>query len=395
LGEIATAVDLSDPFDIELVPNGSEEETLLYFGLMDFIQEDLPVTQKTGNVKCVVWDLDHTMWHGVLVEDGEEKLTLKPGIRKIIETLDERGILQSVASKNHHDEAMAVLARFGLEQYLLSPQISWRSKGEGVKTIAQRLNIGIDSILFVDDQQFERIEVEHSCPGVRTMDALNYQLLPELKECQVPVTTESRSRRKMYRVDEERREVQESFKNDYKAFLKHCHIRLTVSQLTEENLERVHELTQRTNQMNFSGNRYDRELLHEMLRSSHLDTYVLACEDKFGSYGIVGFGVVDSREPRLTDLMFSCRIQSKRIEHALLRAIIDRYMVTTGKSFYANYRKTARNQPSGKVFEDLGLVETGVHDGTTLLMLPGGSVPPDDGIIIVEMPESQFAENSK
>lgn len=388
--EIAAIVDLSFPFDIELVPNGSEEETSLYFGLMDFIQEALPAAENKGKIKCVIWDLDHTMWNGVLVEDGAEKLTLKPEVKRVIETLDQRGILQSIVSKNNHDEAMAVLAQFGLMEYFLSPQISWQSKGEGVKAIAQRLNIGIDSILFIDDQQFERMEVESSCPGVRTMDATRYLTLPQLKECQASVTTESRNRRKMYQENEERREIQESFKEDYKAFLKHCEIRLKVSELTEENLERVHELTQRTNQMNFSGNRYDREVLREMLGSPHLDTYVLACEDKFGSYGIVGFGVVDKQEPRLTDLMFSCRIQSKRVEHAFLRTIIHRYRSETKQAFHANYRKTQRNMPSGKVFEDLGLIETGIQNGTTLLVLPHDNILPDDGIILVEMPASHL-----
>ncbi len=120
--------------------------------------------------------------------------------------------------------------------------------------------------------------------------------------------------------------------------------------MTEENLERVHELTQRTNQMNFSGNRYDREVLRKLLASPYLDTFVLSCEDRFGSYGVIGFSIVDRREPRMTDLMFSCRIQSKRVEHAFLASVIRRYIAETGKDFYANYRKTPRNAPSGQVF---------------------------------------------
>ncbi len=88
--------------------------------------------------------------------------------------------------------------------------------------------------------------------------------------------------------------------------------------MTEENLERVHELTQRTNQMNFSGNRYDREVLREIVRKLSSRHHVLSCEDRFGSYGVIGFSLVDRREPRMTDLMFSCRMQSKRVEHAFL-----------------------------------------------------------------------------
>jgi predicted enzyme involved in methoxymalonyl-ACP biosynthesis len=83
---------------------------------------------------------------------------------------------------------------------------------------------------------------------------------------------------------------------------------VSLSTLSAENEERVHELTQRTNQMNFSGTRYDRQTMRSVQQTPYLDT----CQDRFGSYGIVGFGVVDRRGPRLTDLMFSCRIQATR-----------------------------------------------------------------------------------
>jgi FkbH-like protein len=195
----------------------------------------------------------------------------------------------------------------------------------------------------------------------------------------------------MYQVERDRQDIATNFKDDYKEFLKYCNIQLTIRPLTEENLDRVHELTQRTNQMNFSGNRYDRDLLHKILQTPYLDTYVLACEDRFGSYGIVGFGMVDIREPRLTDLMFSCRIQSKRVEHAFLRCIVEKYIALTGKDFQANYRKTPRNAPSGQVFADLGMQETGLNDGVTSLTFPHDGRVPDDCIINVNIQESNVA----
>jgi len=387
--EIARAVDLATPFNVELIPNGFEKEVTLYFGLMEFVQEIKVPVDKSGKIKGVVWDLDHTLWEGILVEDGASRLKLKPEIRNVIEELDRRGILQSIASKNNFDEAIGVLKEIGLDEYFLYPQVSWGPKGEALKTIARRLNIGIDSLLFVDDQEFERKQVEASCSGVRTLDASKYLEILEMKECQVPVTAESKSRRKMYQVDQERQEIQEGFKDDYKAFLRHCNIRLSVSPMSEDNLARVHELTQRTNQMNFSGTRYDRASLTKIMESPHLDTYVLSCEDRFGTYGIVGFGIVDNREPRLTDLMFSCRIQAKRVEHAFLRSILEKYIALTGRDFHANYRKTERNAPSGQVFEDMGMIVAGIKDGVTSLTFPRGGVLADDGIIHMEMQDTQ------
>jgi FkbH-like protein len=151
--------------------------------------------------------------------------------------------------------------------------------------------------------------------------------------------------------------------------------------MMEENLERVHELTQRTNQMNFSGNRYDRSVLKEVLSTPYLETYVLEVEDRFGTYGVVGFCIVDSRTPLMTDLMFSCRIQSKRVEHAFLAYLVREYIARTGKDFQADYRKTPRNAPSGKVFADLGMQELDHKDGVSRLIFHRDQVVPDDGLV--------------
>jgi FkbH-like protein len=155
--------------------------------------------------------------------------------------------------------------------------------------------------------------------------------------------------------------------------------------MAEENLERVHELTQRTNQMNFSGNRYDRDVLKQILSTSYLDTYVLDVEDRFGTYGVVGFCIVDNRVPLMTDLMFSCRIQSKRVEHAFLAYLVKKYIAETGREFWANYRKTPRNAPSGQVFSDLGMQESENNGGISRLIFPKDRAVPDDGVVKISM----------
>jgi FkbH-like protein len=393
--EISAVVNLGAPFNVELIPNHDTGEVTLFFGLMDFVRENLkpearpePATKdRPKKIKCVVWDLDNTLWDGILVEDGCEKLALKPGIRQIIEQLDQRGILQSIASKNNHDEAMAVLKQAGLDEFFLAPQISWLPKSQAVQEIARQLNIGLDSLLFVDDSEFELRQVGDVLPEVHTMDARRYVDLLDRDECNVPVTAESRERRKMYQVETQRQTVAGNFADDYMAFLRHCDIRLNIRPMVEENLERVHELTQRTNQMNFSGNRYDRTVLKQILSNPYLDTYVLDVEDRFGSYGVVGFCIVDSREPLMTDLMFSCRIQSKRVEHAFLAYLIRQSIANTGRDFRAHYRKTARNAPSGKVFDDIGMKEVENNGGVSVLIFPKEQVVPDDGLVKISVLE--------
>src|SRR5262249_17386603 len=137
---------------------------------------------------------------------------------------------------------------------------------------------------------------------------------------------------------------------DYQSFLKDCRMEARLNRLNTSNLKRVYELAQRTNQLNFSGTRYLESQLAEIMRSDFFGTYVIDCQDRFGSYGIVGFAVVDQREPRLLDLMFSCRVQSKRVEHAILTFLLKRYISDSHRDFFANYRKTPKNAPGGRVF---------------------------------------------
>jgi FkbH-like protein len=392
--EISSAIDLSSPFHVELIPNEIGKEITLFFGLMDFVQEVESAT-KQSKVKCVVWDLDRTLWDGILVEDGPQKVRLKPRIVEIVKELDRRGILQSISSKNNHDEVMQLLKEFGVDEFFLYPQVSWRPKSESLNAIAGLLNIGIDTLLFVDDSEFELQQVQSVHSKVRVVNASAYSSLLDRADCQSPVTEESKQRRKMYQVEQSRQQVASSFKDDYRAFLLDCDIHLEIGGLTEENLERVHELTQRTNQMNFSGNRYDRGLLREVLQNPHLDTYVLSCKDRFGHYGIIGFGIVENREPRLTDLMFSCRIQAKRVEHAFVSHVLRKYVSLTGRDFHANYRKTPRNAPSGQVFADMAMQETGVSDGVTQLVFRRGQEIPDDGIITLIVQDAVAAGSSQ
>jgi FkbH-like protein len=384
--EITKVLNLNTQFSVDLLPNEIPDDTPFFFGLLDFVRSTPKPGKKTGKqqgAKCIVWDLDNTLWNGVLIEDGPEKLTLKPGIVDVIKELDRRGILHSIASKNNHDEAMAVLKRHGLDDFFLHPQISWAPKSEALKAIATKLNIGIDTLLLVDDSDFELAQVQSANPAVKVLLANRYRELPELPDFKLSVTTESSIRRNMYRQETVREHAESGFDGDYFAFLCDCKLEMQIEPLSPANLERVHELTQRTNQMNFSGNRYERTQLEQIAATPYLDGYVIDCRDRFGSYGIVGFSIVDSRVPCMTDLAFSCRVQSKRVEHAFLAYLLRKYIKATGADFRADYRKTSRNAPSGRVFKDVGMEEVLERDGVTSLVFRHDRIIPDDGVILI------------
>jgi FkbH-like protein len=393
--EIQKSLDLRAPFDIELTPNLTSGTHTLVFGAMDFVAghalasaslSPAPASTlqpKPRICKCVVWDLDNTVWDGTLVEDGLDRLQLKPQIPDLLKTLDERGILLSAISKNSSADALAALQHFGIAGYFLHPQISWNPKSAGLRTIVSALNIGMDSVLFVDDSPFEREEVQSACPGVTVLDASAYLSIPSRPECQAPVTDESRKRRSFYREQEVRDTALNHFGGDYAAFLRDCRLRLTIRPLSQSSLVRVHELTQRTNQMNFSGNRYSLAQLQAILADPRVDTYILDCEDRFGSYGTIGFCTVQNLSNCLTDLMFSCRIQAKRIEHAFLSFLLHRYRQRSKEDFCVLYRKTPRNEASGAVFADLAFDLHSEADGLSRLIFPANRPIPDDQIVAI------------
>ncbi len=385
LSSIQQDVALQTPFEVELVPNGFDGTTLV-FGFLDFVKLEEPARRPVpapAKWKCIVWDLDHTLWDGILIEDGAQGVRVRDSVVRVIQETDRRGILHSVASKNHAEDAGSVLRAAGLDEFFLHPQISWGPKSEGVARIARELNIGLDSILFVDDQPFERAEVLAALPQVQVLDAAHAGRILTAPETAVPVTEESRQRRHLYRKAEQREAARESYQGDYRNFLKDCKIRLQVDSLNGGNLERVYELAQRTNQMNFSGNRYPMEALQGLIGHPDFLTCVLSCDDRFGSYGIIGFALVDVREPRLMDLMFSCRVQSKRVEHAFLRFLLLRFVRAEGRDFFANYRATPKNAASGRVFSEMGFQPVAETEGVTSLKFSRAHILPEEDIVTI------------
>lgn len=383
--DIFRSIEWSQPFEVEIVPNDCADTTL-YFGLMDFVkekgarQESIP--QSAANkIKCIVWDLDNTLWDGILIEDGPARIRVRQAVLEVMKQLDQRGILHSIASKNETEDALEVLRLCGVVDYFLHPQITWRPKSQSIARIAQLLNVGADTIAFVDDQAFEREEVKAALPQVVVIDAADVLTIPDRPDCCVPVTEESKTRRLMYREQVERTKMLEAYGGDYTQFLRDCAMEIHIASLDEANLKRVYELAQRTNQLNFSGNRYPEDQLREIMGSDSLESYVIACSDRFGAYGIVGFAVVDLRIPRLLDLMFSCRIQGKRAEHAVLSFLLKRFVAGKNQDLYANYRRTPKNAASGRVFDEVGFEHVSEKAGVTSLVFRCGRTIPDDHII--------------
>ena len=322
----------------------------------DFVKgKPITAEQPAAKVKCVVWDLDNTLWNGTLVEtDDPMTLMLNPCVMEVMEELDQRGILQSVASKNDYAPAMAVLEHLGIAEYFLYPQISWEPKSGSVAQIAKCLNIGIDSLALIDDTDFERRQVQSVWSQVRTYDVAEIKALLTLPEFDVPITAESRNRRLMYRAEEKRNTLMKTEHTDIVDFLRECNLKLRIFNPTSEDEKlRCYELIARTNQLNMSGKKYTPEEFKEVLARPHHKNFAFSCADDFGEYGIVGFGQyrVEGETLRFTEFAMSCRVAGKFVESALFTRLLDSECCKTG-AFAV--QKTKKNTLLRNTLEQIG-----------------------------------------
>ncbi len=325
----------------------------------DFVQgEPVVAEQPAPTVKCLVWDLDGTLWDGILIETDDPKdLKLKPGVSQMLKALDERGIIQSVASKNDYDNAYPVLEHLGVAEYFLYPQIHWNAKSGSIKDIAKSLNIGIDSLALIDDSVFEREQVRSALPQVRVYDPAEIGKLLSLPEFAVPITEESKKRRQMYRAEERRNQLRDSDNNDTVEFLKKCHLRARLfTPTTEAEKLRCYELVVRTNQLNMSGKKYTPEEFEAVLALPNHKIFALSCGDDFGEYGIVGFGQykIENGQLIFTEFAMSCRVAGKYVESALFSKLLTQEVCLQG-SF--TVQKTKKNQLLRNTLQEIGFTE--------------------------------------
>ncbi|MBK8906616.1 MAG: HAD-IIIC family phosphatase [Rhodospirillales bacterium] len=322
----------------------------------DFVIEDGREAAAPGvanQVKCVVFDLDDTLWTGVLLHGDRPRL--RPGVERVLRELDRRGILLSLASKNDYGSAWEQLIRMGLDDLFLHPQIGWQPKSIGIARIADHLNLGLDAFAFVDDNPFERAEVAAACPEVVAFDAAEMEAILDHPRFRGSDSVDAARRRQYYRDEMARNAVRKQSSHDYGAFLRSCDIELSARTFASKDLDRTAELIQRTNQLNFSGRHYGRDDILRLVRDSCFRICVMTCRDRFGDYGTIGVAVVArlGATLRIEDLMLSCRVQGRGLERAVFAHLITS-TAPRPERLWVRFRPTARNAPARQALEDLG-----------------------------------------
>ena len=305
--------------------------------------------------KCVVWDLDNTIWDGICLEGN---VSVKPEVLKTISELDNRGILHSIASKGDEGSAMKVLTDNNLEKYFLVPKINWLPKSQNISSISKELDISLDSIAFVDDDEFEREQVEFMLPGVLTIDAEKAEEITSQPDFLTgEVTKEASNRRILYQTERERKNSEKSF-NSREDFLLSCEMKLIIRPAHENDIPRILELMTRTHQLNTSGLIFSKNYVTEFILNAAGKTKIIVAElkDKFGEYGIIGTSLSEesTTEWTLKYLAISCRVMGRGIERAFLYAMMKNAFTSGMRIGVAEFRATGKNKLMRTLFQMTG-----------------------------------------
>ena len=320
--------------------------------------------------KVVVVDCDNTLWRGVVGEVGAEGLEFDEAHRALHErlrALSASGVLVGLCSKNEEEDVWRV---FETRQDLLLPReqvvaaaINWQPKSENLRRLAARLNLGLDSFVFLDDNPVECAEVRANCPDVLTLqwptspeEAL--RLLHHAWELQPGRgTAEDARRTEMYREEFKRQELLEGTLS-FREFLDGLGLVVDVRPLDEADLKRAAQLTLRTNQFNFTTRRRDEAEMHALMSGARHTIRTIRVRDRFGDYGLVGLVIATplSSEEAVLEVdtfLLSCRVLGRGVEHHLA-AELGRVAVAAGlPAVRIRVEPTKRNTPARKFLEGI------------------------------------------
>lgn len=272
-------------------------------------------------VKMVIWDLDDTFWRGTLSEGGIEPISDNAAI---VGELSGRGIVSSICSRNDFDAAAAELRKLGLWNCFVFPEIQWESKGPSVQKIIEAAKLRAENVLFIDDHPANRAEVEYHNPGIMCLDG-SVELSELLQHEHLKGSPDPDfSRLQHYKVLEQKQTVQTAQGLSNVEFLRQSHIRVRIDYHIEDYMDRIVELVNRANQLNFTKSRFQSEQelaeFKRQLGRFGFKAGVVLVQDDYGDYGVAGFFMLwrayksGGITSWLAHFVFSCRVMNMGIE---------------------------------------------------------------------------------
>lgn len=329
--------------------------------------------------KCIVLDLDNTLWGGVIGEDGFNGIMLGPEppgntyleFQRVLLSLFQRGIILAINSKNNKDDALKVIEDHPYmilkKEYFASMRINWNDKVSNMKEIANELNIGTDSMVFFDDDPVNREFMKLNMPEILTIDlptdpSQYAQTIKKMNEFDVlNITDEDTKRGKMYVEQQKRNNLERSTPN-LESFLKNLELKISIKNSNEFTIPRISQLTLKTNQFNLTTKRYQES---DIKKISDNDKYIIGCaqvEDKFGDNGITGVFIVNkinSKEWFIDTFLLSCRVMGREVEKVILGYIINYAKENNVELIKTQFIPSQKNKPIEDFLPNCGFKKDG------------------------------------
>lgn len=308
--------------------------------------------------KVLVLDCDNTLWRGVIGEDGLQGIVLSEAllqVQRYARGVQAAGGLICLASKNAESDVLEVFSKHVSmvlkSEHIVAHRINWKSKAENLVTLSSELKLGLDSFVLLDDNPIECAQIHAALPQVVALQ------LPEEAQIEsflahlwvfdkVAVTAEDQRRTDLYRENAARQQLEESA-TDIESFIASLRLEIDIDTPEEGEWPRLAQLTQRTNQFNFTTVRRSESELRAR-RAAGSTLLRVRVKDRFGDYGLVGLAVadVDGDAFKVDTLLLSCRVLGRGVEHALVRRLGELASQHRLSHLELPYRPTAKNEPA-------------------------------------------------
>ncbi|MBV9341722.1 MAG: HAD family hydrolase [Acidobacteria bacterium] len=325
------------------------------------------------SAKALIVDLDNTLWGGVIGEDGFDGIKLSaeyPGagfqaLQRALLDLTRKGILLAICSKNNRADAMEVLEKHpGMllrPKHFAAMRISWNDKVQGVREIASELNIGVDSLAFLDDNAFEREQVRAMLPEVTVIDLppdpLDYARVVREQAVfeRLSLSEEDQQRAAFYVEQGERARAEQNFhtKEDFYRFLEQ---EAEIASAQPGTVARISQLTQKTNQFNVTTRRYAEQQIEQIRARPGWQVLSIRVRDRFGDHGLVGVAIVHDHEEvcEIDSFLLSCRVIGRTVETALLSHLAQSARRRGRKRLTGWFLPTKKNAPARNFYPQHG-----------------------------------------
>jgi FkbH-like protein len=366
IDKITATIGIANSFDFRYYYSSKALYTVEFFKAYAEYVKPFIMSANGKSKKALIFDCDNTLWQGVLGEDGFDNIEMSTNtknggvfaeIQAIALSLNKQGILICLCSKNNPEDVNEVITSHPdmqlREESITIKKVNWLDKVSNLQDISTELNIGLDSMVFVDDSSFEVNLIREQLPEVKVLqvpDKLYEYPMMLRKNLKIfynfSLTSEDRNKIEMYKHQVIRESVKNEF-TDVNTYLASLELKITIFENDDSIIARMSQMTQKTNQFNLTTKRYTEKDIQNYIDNPKSDVFAISVADKYGDYGITGLCIITGigiTLPEIDTLQMSCRVIGRNVEFVFMDYIINKMKKKELKKINAKYIKTPKNQ---------------------------------------------------